>query len=255
MIADLVERLRPKLPLQNPLHSFVHNNILMMFEDLEFHEAMKQASKLYRANCYQDLDFYRTKYKENKISDEDIHQAIDNFLLISGKDELFSSLKLAPKEILYRLMHNDFSMEPEEEISFQMDEEIWQACLRKAENVELNLSTHIKWRGKDYWEKFYNESYQLNYEPLMIKLISSYLDQGQSFWRNPFTSLGFYSFFKEDLIAQNKFCEGWLLELSNLVIGYKNHNPAEIIQLELLRKGIPQDLWEGFLTDLLFDLC
>ena len=52
----ILQRIRNKLPIQNPLHGFVHNNILMMFEDKEFHEALFEAGQLYRASSYWDLE-------------------------------------------------------------------------------------------------------------------------------------------------------------------------------------------------------
>ena len=63
---SILERIRAKLPIQNPLHSFVHNNILMMFEGKEFHEALAEAGQLYRARSYWNLERYKSKFEEKK---------------------------------------------------------------------------------------------------------------------------------------------------------------------------------------------
>ncbi len=52
---------QPKLPIQNPLWAFVHNNILLEFEHLPFAEAVREAAALYRANPYERETFYRSR--------------------------------------------------------------------------------------------------------------------------------------------------------------------------------------------------
>jgi len=77
----ILKNIRIKLPIQNPLHSFVHNNVLMMFEGKEFHEALAEAGHLYRARSYWQLEKYKAKFDEKKISFEDIKEAIDQYSL------------------------------------------------------------------------------------------------------------------------------------------------------------------------------
>lgn len=76
MLDDIIRNLRTKLPIQNPLHSFVHNNILQMFEHKEFHDAIHEAGVLYRANPYWPIYRYIDKFKEKKINDSDLRGAI-----------------------------------------------------------------------------------------------------------------------------------------------------------------------------------
>ncbi len=78
---SILKRIRQKLPIQNPLHSFVHNNILMMFEGKEFHEALEDAGQLYRARPYWSLEKYKAKFDEKKINDRDISDGIDQYTL------------------------------------------------------------------------------------------------------------------------------------------------------------------------------
>jgi hypothetical protein len=72
----LINRIRGRLPIQNPLHSFVHNNILLMFEGLDFHEALSEAGELYRARTYWPEEKYRARYNEGKMTDDDIKEAL-----------------------------------------------------------------------------------------------------------------------------------------------------------------------------------
>jgi hypothetical protein len=66
-IDALLASLRPLLPLQNPLWSFVHNNVLMAFEDRPFHDALRDAAALYRARVYESEGFYRAELARGRI--------------------------------------------------------------------------------------------------------------------------------------------------------------------------------------------
>ena len=114
----ILERIRTKLPIQNPLHSFVHNNILMMFEGKEFHEALSEAGQLYRAQSYWSLEKYKAKFDEHKITDKDMLDGIDQYSLHYHDSSTAERLGLSLKDFYYRLMfselaYNDDDVQPE----------------------------------------------------------------------------------------------------------------------------------------------
>lgn len=69
-IDSLIEEIRLHLPIQNPLQTFVHNNILLNYEDLPFHQAVNQASFYYNARPYCEEVFYEDALKKGRISQE-----------------------------------------------------------------------------------------------------------------------------------------------------------------------------------------
>ena len=71
-----VKTLRACLPLQNPLQRFLHNNMLMAFEDQDFWEGLEHAADLYRGRMYKPLSFYRAHLQTGRISEEALFQAI-----------------------------------------------------------------------------------------------------------------------------------------------------------------------------------
>ncbi len=255
MLQALIDSLRPKLPIQNPLHSFVHNNILQTFEHLDFHEAVGEAGKLYRARPYWETFRYTQLYADKKMTDADIFRAIDHYLGHYAPMPSLSLLGLSPKEYFYRLMFSELSFNDDETQPKVEDQSLWEHCQEKVQGETLVLSRSRTFlRGKDYWEKYYDESYAISLQPLAIRLISSYLDQGQSFWPNPFRAQGFWNFFLYDLEVQTPYAAGWLKTLTQKAATYRGQSSAQVIEAELRLTGLPESLWEDYLLEVLFDL-
>jgi uncharacterized protein YbcC (UPF0753/DUF2309 family) len=252
---SLLPRIRQKLPIQNPLHSFVHNNILQMFEGKDFHEAVQEAGKLYRANPYWPIERYKEKFREGKISEEDVFKSIALYL---GHYPAISSLDLlgmTPKEYFYRLMFSELSFNNDDTQPAIDDLELWNLCQEKMLGERLVLRrSPVLWRGRGYWEKYHQESFPLNVHPFIIRHISTYLDQGQSFWPNPYASRSYWDYFLKSCEELKGFTSGWVTVLLERVEFHRDSSPREIICRELARMGIPSEVWEDYLLELLFDL-
>ncbi len=253
---QILQNIRTKLPIQNPLHSFVHNNILLMFEKKKFHDALEEAGKLYRAKTYWPLAKYKQKFQEGKISERDIFLGIDHYLgTYKSQFEFTETLGLSPKEFLYRLMFADLAFNDDDTQPSITDKHLWDLCVDRVSGQSLELlRSPVKWRAKEYWEKYYNEATSATTHPFIISLISSYLDQGQSFWTNPFLNKGFWNFFTYDVNSVKGFSAEWVQILGNKIQDYKNQSPTEIIEKELTLMGVPRENWEEVILDILFDL-
>lgn len=251
----IISSIRLKLPIQNPLHSFVHNNILQMFEGKDFHDAVEEAGILYRARPYWPIYKYIEKHEQGKITEPDIFRAIDHYGSNYQAIPNLEKLGLTKKEFFYRMMFSELAFNDDDIQPDIKDAHLWNLCQDKMQNQSLTLSrSRTLWRGKEYWEKYHNESFAVNVHPLIIRLISSYLDQGQSFWSNPFRHKGFWDFFNFDITAMSGYTYGWRTTLVKKVREYKNFSPEEVIVRELIKKGIPREIWETYLLDILFDL-
>lgn len=255
MLDPIISEIRKKLPIQNPLHSFVHNNILLMFENQDFHDAVREAGKLYRARPYWPIYKYMQKFEEKKIIESDLFRAIEHYL---GRHQAIPSLDklgLTQKEFFYRMMFSELSFNDDETQPEISNKHLWDLCREKMDGQSYTLTRRqVQWRGKEYWEKYHNESYALSTHPLIIRLISSYLDQGQSFWPNPFINKTFWEFFVFDITNMAGFTTDWRSTLLRKVNEYKNASPEEVITKELAKKGIPESQWEAYLLEILFDL-
>ncbi len=72
----LVREAAHYLPTQGPLGLFVHHNTLHAFEHLPFHEALNDAHERLSAAVYLPLDVFRAAWRSGRISDADLHLAI-----------------------------------------------------------------------------------------------------------------------------------------------------------------------------------
>lgn len=251
----LLADIRSRLPLQNPLHSFVHNNILQAFEHLDFHEALKKASVLYRANTYWPVERYKQAYANKNISEVDITQALQHYDGYDHELSFLPILGIERKDFFYRLMFSELNFNDDEVQPELDDERLWMYCREKTKNESLVLSrSPVIWRAKEYWEKHHNIIFNLSIHPLMTRLISSYLDQGQSFWSNPFTQEGFWKFLAYDLEQTGSFLSGWQKVFAQKVKAAAESNPGDVILQELKSMNIPEERWESYLLDILFDL-
>lgn len=251
----LISSIRIKLPIQNPLHSFVHNNILQMFENKDFHEAVEEAGILYRARPYWPVYKYIEKYQSGKITEQDIFRAIDHYGSNYPAIPSLEKIGLTKKEFFYRMMFSELAFNDDEIQPDIKDSHLWELCQHKMMDQTLDLSrSRTIWRGKEYWEKYHNESFAVSVHPLIIRLISSYLDQGQSFWPNPFRHKGFWDFFTFDVTSMESFTHGWRSYLVKSVKETRNQSPHQVILSVLRKKSIPQEMWETYLLDILFDL-
>jgi uncharacterized protein YbcC (UPF0753/DUF2309 family) len=251
----IVKNIRNKLPIQNPLPTFVHNNILLMFEGKDFHEALTDAGELYRARTYWPLERYRARFEEGKMTEDDISEALTHYLGKYSNFPVLEKLGITPKDFLYRLMFSDLAFNNDEVQPQILDKHLWDSCQEKMSGQELTLRrSSVKWRGKEYWEKYHNENYTLSVLPFVFRLVSSYLDQGQSFWSNPFVNKGFWTFASFDILETKNFLTGWQKNLAVKVKSYEHESSDQIIQKELQKMGVPQDVWEKTLLEILFDM-
>lgn len=251
----ILKRIRNKLPIQNPLHSFVHNNILMMFEGKEFHEALKEAGSLYRARPYWQLEKYKTHYSEKRILDNDVASGVEEYSLHYNDSTLADKLGISLKQFYTDLMFSELGFNDDEVQPEIQDGGLWEKCVTKMSGQVLDLARGPKkYRAKEYWEKYYNESTASTTHPFIIRLISSFLDQGQSFWANPYSERGFWTFFCQDLEIVRYFGADWQKILGQKLDGYKGKTPQEIIENELTLKGVPRHVWDSYLLEVLFDL-
>lgn len=251
----ILKRVRNKLPLQNPLHGFVHNNILQMFEGKQFHEALKEAGELYRARPYWPMEKYRSQYNEKKILDIDITDTVENYSLHYNNTELSDSLGLGLTEFYTHLMFSDLVFNDDDVQPNITDGALWERCAQKMSGEILDISRGgIKYRAKEYWEKYYNESTASTTHPFIIRLISSFLDQGQSFWANPYSERGFWIFFCQDMEIIRHYGTRWQQILGQKLDQFESKSPEEIITSELTRMEIPKEVWENYILDVLFDL-
>jgi hypothetical protein len=66
-VEEILHELKHFLPAQAPLKDFVHHNTLHAFQNLPFHQALKQAKIQFGFKGYLSLESYRELYRKGKI--------------------------------------------------------------------------------------------------------------------------------------------------------------------------------------------
>jgi uncharacterized protein len=173
------------LPSQTPLKDFIHHNSLHAFQHLEFYEAIFKASKIFGYNVTFNVSEYRQLHKIGRIKDEILDMVIKK-----------------------RKGTKDFGT--------------WRDnCLAK--KYEPSYTPRVG-QLRANWKKHYHLDLDNLVQPLLFRILGSYLDQGIALWHFPFEDKGllnavreverssFASFFRTKRVRQLLFDESLTIE-------------------------------------------
>lgn len=188
---------RPKLPIQNPLWAFVHNNILLEFEHLPFADAVREAAALYRANPYERESFYRAELQRGRLQRSALHAVLQEQLVQSNDGN----------DVVER---------------FLADTSIGDTRPPRA-LVPGPAADHLV-------------RYSVRDRPLfdfLVPLVSSFLDQRMAGWTNPYLERGFWAWFEASVLDVPSFNMVWQAELVQRVRGHAGKAIDQIVVDEL----------------------
>lgn len=155
---EVLHHLKHFLPAQAPLKDFVHHNTLHAFQNLEFQEALRNASDIFGYKVMLTLDEYRQHLNSGRISQPILERVIT---------ERKSAKEL--KTWLERLTTKKYDTEVTPRIGLL--------------------------RG--YWKSEYKIDLDSLVHPILFRILCSYLDQGISMWSFPVWHQGFLASLKE----------------------------------------------------------
>jgi uncharacterized protein YbcC (UPF0753/DUF2309 family) len=182
---DSIEILRSYLPNQGPIKNFVANLKFPKFLSLDFDEALKEGERVYRAASYMPLGYYRQKFKEGVVSLHSLKSAIflhlgdvtpaqEAFFLealheLQEISEFTSLLELG----IDRAIFDDFYPRVTKALSMKRP-----ACVEPLRPLLNGLLGQ-------------NIDHEIN--PVIFRLLGSYLDQGVSWWPFFKSERGFFN--------------------------------------------------------------
>ncbi len=256
ILQKAVQEVRKLLPLQNPLHTFVHNNILMAWEDQPFWQATEKAATLYRAKPYREFEFYTQAYQSGRIGKPAFYQACDSFL--RQKDLWIPSQTLSREtqvlaSILLRLESGFFShlarptQIPNGWLTFliQKNPQVQQWCQGTVPQI------NGKKRGPLLAEPMPNSGcYAGLFE--ISRLIESFMDQGVSPWANPFIEKGFVGYAAAYFASKKWVAFPWQKRLAMELRGAEQLDTEVALHQALSRFHCAKDLWEPLLVEAAF---
>ena len=171
----VLHELKHYLPTQTPLKDFIHHNTLHAFQHKKFYDAIFQASEIFGIEVAFPVDDYRALYKNGRIRADVLSKII--------KDRKGASAFEKWKKLV-------------------LEKEYTQAF-----NPRVG-------RLRAHWKSVYKIDLNNIVQPLLFRILSSYLDQGIALWHFPFEDKGllyalkqlekgsFSSFFKNSRAKQ-----------------------------------------------------
>lgn len=207
------------LPSQTPLKDFIHHNTLHAFQEMPFYQAIFKASKLFGYNVTFNVHEYRSLYKTGRIRDEILDMVIKK-----------------------RKGTADFSK--------------WRDnCLTK--KYEPTYDPRVG-RLRSLWKQHYHLDLDNLVQPLLFRILCSYLDQGIALWHFPFEDRGllnavravernsFASFFRTKKVRQMLFDESLTLEnLLERVVGDPRFYEQYLYDQQFAHRG-----WSGIVASI-----
>lgn len=213
----LIKELKHYLPTQTPLKDFIHHNSLHAFQQQKFYTAIFNAANSFGYQVTLELKDYRKLFQNGRIKESVLEQQITNF---KGGVELLN----------------------------------WKNKLLYA-TYEEHITPAIGQLRK-YWKTIYKIDLDTLVQPILFRILSSYLDQGISTWKFPASELGFLealrqlernsfgSIFKTKKAQQLFFQENLQLsDLLQLLVGRASHFEQYVFDQQFSHRG-----WSGMVA-------
>jgi uncharacterized protein YbcC (UPF0753/DUF2309 family) len=156
--AHVLHELKHYLPEQTPLKDFIHHNSLHALQHLDFYDAIFTAADMFGIKPTLSLDEYRKLFEVGRIRPQILEQ-----LITARKGE---------KEML-----------------------IWKDRLL-LQSYDASKGTRVGML-RAFWKKIYHIDLDNLVQPLLFRIICSYLDQGIALWHFPFESAGLLNAVRE----------------------------------------------------------
>ncbi|RIW14539.1 DUF2309 domain-containing protein [Algoriphagus lacus] len=151
-VEETLHELKHFLPAQAPLKDFVHHNTLHAFQNLPFHQALKQAKTQVGYKGYLPLESYRNLYRDGKIKGVILKNVLEDHF---GKAEA--------NHWVVKLLDQKYQETQDSKVG--------------------SLRAH--------WKTDYHFNLDKVVHPFLFRILSAYLDQGISIWSFPVEATGF----------------------------------------------------------------
>ena len=215
----ILHLLRHYLPSQTPLKDFIHHNSLHAFQHMKFYDGIFTASKIFGYQATLPLVDFRKLYSIKRIKEE----ILDRIILDRKGEETFSEWK-------HHALHTEYD-----------------------EHIDYRIG-HLR----SYWKSKHHLDLDNLVQPLLFRILSSYLDQGIALWDFPLHPDGFLasfkvleqnsmaSFFKTAKAKKLLFQEGIsLTQLLEIVVGDERYFEQYLFDQQFSHRG-----WSGMVATL-----
>ncbi len=200
----VLHELKHYLPSQSPLKDFIHHNSLHAYQDMKFYKAIFKASKIFGYQVTLQLKEFRQLYQNGRIN-----EPILDRIITEKKGE--SALGAWKEKMISKV-------------------------------YDTTVSPRIG-RLRAQWKEMYHLDMDGMVQPLLFRILCSYLDQGIAIWRFPAGEKGFLSALRA--LEQNGFSSFFKTKRVKNLLLYGN------CQIEDLLKIVVGD--EAYYEQYIFD--
>lgn len=275
------------LPAQGPIGVFVHHNTLHHFEHLKFEEAVTEAAGIFGAEPYMSEVAYRRELKRGRILPEDINAVLDrepNKAVLTRPELDRRTLRRAmlipgirdirPENVEWLLHEGELLRRLRTDIGDAsrhclledglalMDHGEQSNAVEGAENAVLHAlfsicssrvgqpaspKSRAPRRPHEGFEATCGESLDEMIHPMLIRLASVYLDQGQAYWPMPDRDVGFLRSVRK-LVSQRAYIASKALR--GLTQEVRTQEAAGLTAIQTIERclallGVPADETES----------
>lgn len=162
--SHVLHELKHYLPSQTPLKDFIHHNSLHAFQDMKFYDAIFKASKIFGFQATMELSDFRKLFEVGRIRPEILDRVI---VERKGKEQL----TLWKQNVLSK-------------------------CYDENSSVRVG-------QLRANWKQYYQIDLDTMVQPLLFRVLCSYLDQGIAIWDFPEGGKDFLEAIRD--LEQNSF--------------------------------------------------
>lgn len=248
MSTESLERLRAAveggarlLPLQGPIHSFVHHNTLHALQHRPFHDALAEATERLETFGYLSEAHFRGCYASGRITDADLRVSQERWARTLASEEqvlLGDGRILRRGEVHWVMLHQDLS--PSEDDAYE-----------RSGAHPAGVRSH-----RDLLLRCTGEDPALLVNTLMIRLAAAYLDQGTAVWSMPDRERGFFTAFLELMRLRSVPTLRWARGVRERAEAFAARQASsEEALLEALEElGVSSEHHEGYIERVLLEL-
>jgi len=231
-----------------PMRTFITRNPLREFEYKPFKEALKDGELLFGGRGYLKREDYRYLYFEGHMKEESLKEGIREFL-----SSVESASGLPYEELLFTLFVEDVK-EPslnalyKGKISTDTMSVLLEHFKEDPAKVckDILTSVGLKHTLQDIIDILTGKDLSQTIDELTIKTAFDFLDEGQSTIDMPGRSAGFYKAWRELARKNLRFFLWTGKNLKDMVENFEE--PEDAIDYVLKSFGIPEDLWEKYIS-------
>ncbi|GAB6078187.1 DUF2309 domain-containing protein [Hydrogenobaculum acidophilum] len=192
MIQTYLNNVKKYIPHYWPMTTFVHHNPLHGFEDMPFKEALKKASKLYKAKVYMESSYYTELYKEGAIKKDVLEKNLFEFLKSISLEKYFPEAKKFITELSQDWKH--YKIKSSQKPDVNLMEYFNQKIIKKEEVLFEELIEDMLFC--EILDALFEANITDIIEKEIVEFVARFLDEGQTTMSMPEREKGMFEAFK-----------------------------------------------------------